>query len=251
MEEEFKYLGTTLTNQNSFRKKLRTVWIQGTLAYHSVQSLLSSSLLSKNLKNKIYRNIILPFVLYGFKTWSLTFWKEHRLRVFKNRMLRRIFGPKKDKVRGEWRKLHNEELNDLYSSSNIVYLSGFFNSCRRLPETKRHSSLFLHWSGSKFLIVMVACTPSIHVFLERLLFLLSRCTHSIINFGILSSGIFLTWPYHCTLFLFVMSMTSGFPFTPIISFICSFFLLSIRDFLAHLISTSISVDKISFTLFGW
>ena len=79
-----------------------------------------------------------------------------------------------------------------------------FNSCRRLPETKRHSSLFLHWSGSKFLVVRAACTPSIHVFLGRPLFLLSRDIQSIINFGILSSGILLTWPYHCSLFFSMM-----------------------------------------------
>ena len=64
-----------------------------------------------------------------------------------------------------------------------IYLSGFFNSCRRLPETKRHSSLFLHWAGSKFLVVMAACTFSIHVFLGRPLFLPSRGSQSIINFG--------------------------------------------------------------------
>ena len=68
----------------------------------------------------IYRTIILPIVLYGCETWSLTLRKERRLRVFENRMLRRIFGPKRDEVTGEWRKLHNEELNDLYCSHNIV-----------------------------------------------------------------------------------------------------------------------------------
>ena len=62
----------------------------------------------------------MPVVLYGCETWSLTLREEHRLRVFENRVLRRIFGPKKDGVKGEWRKLHNEELNDLYSSPNIV-----------------------------------------------------------------------------------------------------------------------------------
>jgi hypothetical protein len=77
-------------------------------------------LLSKNTKIKIYRTIILLVVLYGCETWSLTPREEHRLRVFENRVLRRVFGPKRDEVRGEWRRLHNEELNDLYSSPNIV-----------------------------------------------------------------------------------------------------------------------------------
>ena len=80
----------------------------------------SSRLLSKNLKIKIYRTIILPVVLYGCETWSLTLREESRLRVFENRVLRRLFGPKRDEVTGEWRKLHNEELNDLYSLPNNV-----------------------------------------------------------------------------------------------------------------------------------
>jgi hypothetical protein len=83
-----------------------------------VQDLLSSSLLSNNTKIKIY--IILPVVLYGWVTWSVTLREEHRLRVFENRVLRRIFGPKRDEVTGEWIRLHNEELNDLYSSPNII-----------------------------------------------------------------------------------------------------------------------------------
>ena len=69
---------------------------------------------------KIYRTIILPVVLYGCETWSLILREEPRLRVFENRVLRRIFGPKKDEVTGEWRKLPNEELNNLYSSPSIV-----------------------------------------------------------------------------------------------------------------------------------
>jgi len=72
------------------------------------------------LKIKIYRTIILPVVLYGCETWSLTLREERRLRIFENRMLRRIFGPKRDEVTGEWRKLHNEDLNVLYFSRNIV-----------------------------------------------------------------------------------------------------------------------------------
>ena len=81
---------------------------------------MSSRLLSKNLKIKIYRTIILPIVLHGCETWSLTLREERKLRVFENMVLRRIFGPKRDEVTGEWRRLHDEELNDLYSSPNIV-----------------------------------------------------------------------------------------------------------------------------------
>jgi hypothetical protein len=88
--------------------------------YHSVQNLLSSRLISKNLKIKIYRTIIFPVVLYGCETWSLTLREERRLRVSENRVLRGIFGAKRDEVTGEWRKLHNDELNDLYSLPNIV-----------------------------------------------------------------------------------------------------------------------------------
>ena len=78
-----------------------------------MQNILSSSLLSKTLKIKKKRTKILPVVLYGYEIWSLTLREEDRLKVFENRVLRRIFGPKRDDVRGEWRKLHNEELNDL------------------------------------------------------------------------------------------------------------------------------------------
>jgi hypothetical protein len=76
--------------------------------------------LSRTIKVKIYKTIILPVVLYRCETWSLTLREEHRLRVFENRVLRRIFGPKRDEVTGEWRKLHNEELHILYSSPNII-----------------------------------------------------------------------------------------------------------------------------------
>jgi len=70
------------------------------------------------MKIEIYRTIILPVVMYWCETWSLTLREERRLRVFENRVLRRIFGPKRDEVTGEWRKLRNEELNNLYSLPN-------------------------------------------------------------------------------------------------------------------------------------
>ena len=81
---------------------------------------MSFSLLSKNLKIKIYRTIILPIVLYGCESWSLTLREEHRLSVFENMVLRKIFGARRDEVAGEWIQLHNEELNDPYCSPNIV-----------------------------------------------------------------------------------------------------------------------------------
>jgi hypothetical protein len=70
----------------------------------------------------VYRAAILPVVLYGCETWSLTLREEHRLRVFENRVLRRIFGPKRDEVTGEWRRIHNDELYALYTSPNIIWV---------------------------------------------------------------------------------------------------------------------------------
>jgi hypothetical protein len=81
---------------------------------------LSSRLLSRNVKVKIYKTIIVPFVLYGCETWSLTLREEHRLRVFENRVLRGIFGPKREEVTGEWRELHSEEVYNLYLSPDII-----------------------------------------------------------------------------------------------------------------------------------
>ena len=94
-------MGTTLTNKNSIQEEIKSRLQSGNACYHSVQNLLSSSLLSKNLKIKIHGTIILPVVLYGGETWSLTLKEERRLRVFENRVLRKIFGTKRDEVTGE------------------------------------------------------------------------------------------------------------------------------------------------------
>jgi len=98
--EEFKYLGTTLTNQNSIQEEIKSRLKTHNACCHSVQNLLSSSLLSKNLKIKIDRTKILPVVLCGCETWSLTLREERRLRAFENRVPGRIFGPKRDEVTG-------------------------------------------------------------------------------------------------------------------------------------------------------
>jgi hypothetical protein len=81
---------------------------------------LSSSLLSRKLNNKIYINIILPLVLHGCETWCLTLRKERRLKVFENRVPRRILGFKREELAGGWRRLHNEELHKLYASPDII-----------------------------------------------------------------------------------------------------------------------------------
>jgi hypothetical protein len=83
-------------------------------------TLLSSQVLPRNVHVKIYKIIILPVVSYGCETWSLTLREQHRLSVFENRVLRRIFGPKRDEVMGQWRKLRNGELHNLYSSLDII-----------------------------------------------------------------------------------------------------------------------------------
>jgi hypothetical protein len=117
---QFKCLGTTVTNQNLFQEEIKRRLNSGNACYHSVQNLLPSRLLSKNVQVRIYKTIILPVVLYGCETWSLALREEHKLRVFQNRVLRRIFGPKRDGVMGGWRKLHNKELHNLYSSTSII-----------------------------------------------------------------------------------------------------------------------------------
>ncbi|KAJ4428741.1 hypothetical protein ANN_25734 [Periplaneta americana] len=147
--EKFKYLGATVTNINDTREEIKYRINMGNACYYSVEKLLSSSLLMyqlvpsatgwmdgiapfphrynntddsavKNLKVRIYKTVILPVVLYGSETWILTLREEHRLRVFENKVLRKIFGAKRDEVTGEWRKLHNAELHALYSSPDII-----------------------------------------------------------------------------------------------------------------------------------
>jgi hypothetical protein len=100
-------------HQNSIQEEITSRLKSGNAFYYSVQNFLSSRLLSKNLKIRIYRTVILPVILYGCETWSLTLKEQRRQRVFENRVLRRIFGSKRDEVTGEWRKLHNEKLNGL------------------------------------------------------------------------------------------------------------------------------------------
>jgi len=100
-KEQFKSLGRTLTHQNSVQEEIKSRLKSRNSCYHSVQNLQSSSLLSKNIKIKVYRTITLPVVLYGCETWSLTLREEHRLWLFENRVLRRIFGSKRDEVTGE------------------------------------------------------------------------------------------------------------------------------------------------------
>jgi hypothetical protein len=112
---KFKYFRTTLTNHDEIKNRLNSA----DACYHSVQNLLSLHLISKNLKIKIYKTVILPVVLYGCGTWSLTLREEHILGVFEDRVLRKIFGPEREEE-GSWRKQHNDELHSLYSSPNIV-----------------------------------------------------------------------------------------------------------------------------------
>jgi hypothetical protein len=117
---QFKYLGTTLTDKNCMNEEIKSKRNSGNACYHSVQSLLFSHLLSSNVKFKIYITIILPAVLYVCETWHLTLREQHRLRVFENMVVRRIFGPKRGEVTGEWRKFQSEEHHILYSSPNII-----------------------------------------------------------------------------------------------------------------------------------
>jgi hypothetical protein len=112
--------GTTVTNQNSIQEEIKRRLNSGNVCYHSVKQLLSSCLLSKNVKIRIYESIILPVALYECETWSRKLRDVHRLTVFENRVLRKIYGSKGDEVTGDWRKLQNEELHNFYSSPNTI-----------------------------------------------------------------------------------------------------------------------------------
>ena len=117
--EKFRYLGVTVTNTNDIHGEIKHRIKMGNARYYSLDKILSSRLLSRKLKVKTYKTT-LPVVLYGCETWSLTLREEHRLRVYKNKVLRKTFGAKKGKITGEWRKLPNAELHALYYSPNII-----------------------------------------------------------------------------------------------------------------------------------
>jgi hypothetical protein len=113
----FKHLGTTLTNQNDIHDEIKEYikfW-KCSLLFSPKSFVFPSHI--KKLKIKIYKTVILPVVLYGCETRSLTLREEHRLRVFENRVLRKVFGPKREED-GSWRKLRKYGLHSLYSSPN-------------------------------------------------------------------------------------------------------------------------------------
>jgi len=118
--EQFVYLGTTLTNQNFIPKEIKSRLKSGNVCYNSAQNLIFFQFAIERTKIKVNRNIILPFVLYECETWSLTFRKVLWLKVFQYKVRRRIFGPKRDEIKGIWRRLLKEELSDLYLSPNII-----------------------------------------------------------------------------------------------------------------------------------
>jgi hypothetical protein len=117
---QFKCFGATVTNQSLIWEEIKRSLNSSNACYLSVQNLLSSRLLSENLEIGIYKTIVLPIVLYGCVTLSLKLREEHRLMAFEKRVLRRMFGSKRDKMTAGCRRLHNEELRGLYSSPIII-----------------------------------------------------------------------------------------------------------------------------------
>jgi len=117
--EDFKFLGTTSTNQHFIQEVNHSTLQSGNVCCHSVKNQLSSSVLTKTIKIEIIRALILSVVLYGYENWSLTLKEEHMLSVFQSKVLTRIFGPKGDEVTRDWRELYNEKLNDLISGRSL------------------------------------------------------------------------------------------------------------------------------------
>ena len=120
-------MGTSLANQNSIQTQIKSRMNSWNACYHSVQNLLFSRLLSKNLKIKIHGTIILHVVLYGCETWSFSLREKRRVSVFDNRVLRRIFGPKRDEVTREWGKLN--KLFIQYCSGNKIVNNMMGGAC--------------------------------------------------------------------------------------------------------------------------
>jgi len=114
--ETFKYYRAYVISKNEATDRL----ISGNACFYSVQKLLTSRFISRKMKLKIYRTVILPVILSGCESWSTTLADEHKLRVFENKVFRKIYGPKRDEMTGKWRRLHNEELHGLYDSLDVV-----------------------------------------------------------------------------------------------------------------------------------
>jgi hypothetical protein len=133
--------------QEEIKRRLNS----GNACYHPVQKSLSSHMLSKNMKVRIFKTIISPVVLYGCETWSLTVREKHKLRVFENRVLRRIFGSRRYVMTGGWRKLHNEELHNLYSSPSIfrIIKSRKMRWTGHVARMGRRGTCIVYWLESR------------------------------------------------------------------------------------------------------
>jgi hypothetical protein len=137
---KFKYLGTKIKDQNCIHEEIKSRLNLGNACYHSF-NLFSCLLLSCYVKVKIYKTIILPVVLYGCKTLSVTLREGHRLRVFENRVLRRLFRPTRDEATGEWRKLHTGELHNFYTPK--------YHEADKIKENEVGGTCGTHGRGEK------------------------------------------------------------------------------------------------------